>query len=519
MKVIERNIGFFIIIGCASILFLLNQKTTNRNSSKLDLFIEYIQANYVDSVDIEDIIENTIYNTLMNLDPHSNYITMNEATSTMAELDGKFEGVGIEFAIYRDTITVVNVVDGGPSKKKGIMPGDRIVLIDDSLVAGVGIENQDVISLLRGERGSSVEISLVSRSQPNIRRIKITRDKIPFNSLDLAYEIAPRVGFIKLNRFSANTYTEFKKELKKLQINHDIDKLILDLRGNNGGYLDQAIKLLNEFFESNKLLVYTKGNARPEQHYMSNSSGSFKNGELVVLIDEGSASASEIVAGAIQDHDRGILVGERTFGKGLVQEQIPFEDGSLLRLTVSRYYTPSGRCIQKPYGESHQDYLSEIYLRNNIDSVSEQDDTSFSTSLGRTVYGGGGITPDSIVSNVDEDFSQVLIHLYTSDFFDNLIFDFVDINRQSLSQTSSSNIFRITNQQKSSLLSEIDQWIINEGASNPSWLFNIDTFTLSHAAIIKRIQALVIRQHWGWSEMQKFLNQSDKVVLTSLSLL
>ena len=378
--------------------------------------------------------------------------------------------------------------------------------------------NKDVISLLRGERGSNVEISVVSRSQPNIRRVKITRDKIPFNSLDLAYEIAPKVGFIKLNRFSATTYSEFKKGLKGLQRDHDIDKLILDLRGNSGGYLDQAIKLLNEFFESNTLLVYTKGNARPEQHYMSNSFGSFKHGELIVLIDEGSASASEIVAGAIQDNDRGILVGSRTFGKGLVQEQIPFKDGSLLRLTVSRYYTPSGRCIQKPYGESQEDYLSEIYLRNNMDSLSKNEDLKFSTSSGRTVYGGGGIMPDSIVSSSQEDFSPILIHLYTSDFFDNLVFDFVDVNRKMLSSVGPANTFKITNQQKGVLFYEINQWVVGEAKSNPSWSFSEAHFVSSQEPIMKRLQALIIRQHWGWSEMQKFLNQNDKIVSTSLSL-
>ena len=310
-----------VVLALIFVVYLIDTIPASNKTNKLDTFINHINTNYVDSVDVDSLIESAIYNTLVNLDPHSNYITKSEAEATMVELDGKFYGIGVEFAIYRDTITILNVIENGPSQKQGLKAGDRIVTIEDTLVAGVGITNKDIIHSLRGERGTAVKVGVINRQNPIVKQVKIIRDKIPVVSLDLAYEIAPNIGFIKLNRFSANTYSEFEIALNQLIEHSNISGLILDLRGNSGGYLGQAIKLLNEFFDAQKLLVYTKGNARMEQQYISNSFGSFKKGALIILIDEGSASASEIVAGAIQDHDRGLVVGTRSFGKGLVQVQ------------------------------------------------------------------------------------------------------------------------------------------------------------------------------------------------------
>ena len=508
-----------VVLALIFVVYLIDTIPASNKTNKLDTFINHINTNYVDSVDVDSLIESAIYNTLVNLDPHSNYITKSEAEATMVELDGKFYGIGVEFAIYRDTITILNVIENGPSQKQGLKAGDRIVTIEDTLVAGVGITNKDIIHSLRGERGTAVKVGVINRQTPIIKQVKIIRDKIPVVSLDLAYEIAPNIGFIKLNRFSANTYSEFEIALNQLIEHSNISGLILDLRGNSGGYLGQAIKLLNEFFDAQKLLVYTKGNARMEQQYISNSFGSFKKGALIILIDEGSASASEIVAGAIQDHDRGLVVGTRSFGKGLVQEQIAFDDGSLLRMTVSRYYTPSGRCIQKPYGNNKEEYLTESYLRGSeIDTLLPDTIIQFNTTSGRIVYGGGGITPDSIISDSNEKISTELIHLYTSDFLENIVFDYVDINRPYLSSIAPNETI-ISKAHQIILLDNIYKWMHVESKSKDFLEFkSSQDFTEYEQYIIKRLQILIVRQQWGWPEMQKFLNQQDKIISTSLSL-
>jgi len=357
---------FFLLI------FLIDKKINPNQingADKINYILNQIHENYVDSVDMTSLIESSIEKTLTNLDPHSIYMNSEEVQSSMDMMKGSFEGIGVEFSIHRDTIVIINVIPEGPSEKAGLIKGERIIKIEEEIVAGIGITNQDVIKKLRGEGGTKVKIEVKNKIDTNLRSINITRGQIPLHSLDVAYEIRPNVGYIKLNRFASTTHKEFKKELQKLIIDNNIKKLILDLRGNSGGYLDQAIKILNEFFENDKLLVYTKGKSRKEQKYFSNSFGIFQNEELIVLIDEGSASASEIIAGAIQDHGRGLVIGERSFGKGLVQEQIPLSDGSLMRLTVSRYYTPSGRCIQKPYSEDEENYFTEMYTRTNMDVI------------------------------------------------------------------------------------------------------------------------------------------------------
>jgi len=349
----------WIILAILILCYLYQNKssTLSIKSNKITSILNHIENNYVDSIDIDLLIESAINQTLIHLDPHSIYMSTEEVKASMESMQGSFDGIGIEFSIHRDTIIIINVIPNGPSEKRGLQAGERIILIEGENVAGIGITNNEVITKLRGKRGTSVKIGVENTQDTVTRIINLTRDKIPLVSLDVAYEIYPGVGYIKLNRFSATTFSEFKAELKKLQKQNNITSLILDLRGNTGGYLDQAIKILNEFFGDNELLVYTEGVSRKKQEYFSDSFGIFKKGEVCVLIDEGSASASEIIAGAIQDNDRGIIVGEQSFGKGLVQEQIPLKDGSLIRLTVARYHTPSGRCIQKPYTENDKQYF------------------------------------------------------------------------------------------------------------------------------------------------------------------
>ncbi len=493
--------------------FTVDNKYENKNT--INSILHQIEKNYVDSINIDSLIENSAHQILTNLDPHSIYMNKDDVSSSMEMMQGSFEGIGVEFSIHRDTIVIVNVIPNGPSEKKGLQPSDRIIFIEDENVAGIGITNQGVISKLRGEKGSKVQIGIQNRRDTNTRFINIIRGKIPLFSLDVAYEIAPKVGYIKLNRFSATTFNEFKDKLQELQNDYDIENLILDLRGNSGGYLDQAIDILNEFFEGGKLLVYTKGKSRKEQKYYSNYFGSFKTKNVHVLIDEGSASASEIVAGAIQDHGRGLIIGARSFGKGLVQEQIPLSNGGLIRLTVSRYYTPSGRCIQKPYTDGHDDYFSEMYLRKN----SQKPDSlqKFTTLDGRVVFGGGGITPDHIVQSKTDSLPTSLVYLYTSDFFNNLAFDYVDNYRYKMSNLQSIE-FKMSDFEKNNMLLKINNWITSELSNSNMTLLN-DEFDNYKSHIIDRLSALIIRQYWGWEEMQIFLNQTDEIISTSLSLI
>ncbi len=494
------------LYGCPNI----NWNEKQDNTTKINTVLKLINENYVDSVDMASLIDNTIQQTLNNLDPHSIYMSSKEVSTSMAEMKGSFEGIGVEFTIHQDTIIVVNIIPNGPSERKGLNAGDRIVSINEENVAGIGITNQDVIDKLRGVGGTQVNVGVKTKKSAIIKSVNITRGKIPLHSLDVAYAIDPNIGYIKLNRFAETTFQEFHTELKKLKNENNIEALILDLRGNTGGYLDQAIKILNEFFDENELLVYTKGEARKEKKYYSDRQGQFKNGKICVLIDRYSASASEIVAGAIQDNNRGDVIGERSFGKGLVQEQIPLNDGSLIRLTVSRYYTPSGRCIQKPYTNKEFADLAET---NFIDSTK-----LFQTKDGETVYEGGGISPDFIINNNDREYPINIIQLYNSEFFNEIAFNYVDNNRNLLTKTNYKE-FQISQNDTDQILNTITNWMTKNGYDTDSTLTLNSQIDQHKSDIIKRLQTLIIRQHWGWSEMHMFLNETDEIIISSLSLL
>ena len=375
---------------------------SNGQYNKLADIINYIEHDYVDSVDKEKLTAKAVKSIIEDLDPHTSYISQEDFHAINDPLLGSFDGIGVQFNIIEDTIAIVQVIPGGPSEKTGILAGDRIIKVNDSLIAGVHISNNGAIKLLKGPRGTTVKVSVFRRGFPEQIDFDIIRNIIPTYSLDVAYMVNDSVGFIKLNTFSATTYAEFKKagaELKK----HGLKKLILDLRGNTGGYVKPAVEIADDFLTENKLIVYTKGNNRPKSSIYSRSNGMFESTELVVLIDEASASASEILAGAIQDNDRGTIIGRRSFGKGLVQEQLDFPDGSALRMTIARYYTPTGRSIQKSYGKNFDDYYKEFYERfangelQNADSIKFIDSLMFKTPNGKIVYGGGGIMPDIFV--------------------------------------------------------------------------------------------------------------------------
>lgn len=370
---------------------------------KVEEIIRYIDAKYVEEVDREELVEEAIEQLLSELDPHSTYISAEELRLVNEQLEGNFEGIGIEFMIVDDTVRVVAALAGGPSEAAGILPGDRIVSIADSVIAGIGIDSEGVIQLLRGEEGTEVDVGILRGDERTLRRFHLKRARIPVKSVDAAYMVAPHTGYIKVNRFSANTYREFMEGLERLVEKEGMKHLIIDLRQNPGGYLQEAVKMLSQLFpEEDKLLVYTEGDHVSRTEYKTTGRPFYDVGKVVVLIDEGSASASEIVAGAIQDWDRGWIIGRRSFGKGLVQEQYMLRDGSALRLTVARYYTPSGRCIQRPYDdpEAYDEEVMHRYEHGEMltpDSIHFADTTHFFTQSGRLVYGGGGIMPDIFI--------------------------------------------------------------------------------------------------------------------------
>jgi carboxyl-terminal processing protease len=406
---------------------------------KLSDVVNYIMKEYVDTLDINKLTEDGIDGILNDLDPHSQYITAAQFHEVNDPLLGNFEGIGIQFRIEKDTIIVIQPIAGGPSEKAGLIAGDRIVRIGDSLVAGVKYSDEDAMRKLKGKKGTSVKVSIFRRGLNNLLDFTITRDVIPTYSIDISFMPEAQIGYIKLSKFSATTYDEFKAAITELK-GKGMTKLILDLRDNAGGYLQAAIDISDEFLPEGKLIVYTIGKNQPRESFFATAKGSLESNPVVILIDEGSASASEIVAGALQDNDRCEIMGRRSFGKGLVQRQLDFPDGSALRLTVARYYTPTGRCIQKPYTKGHgfEDYYNESYHRFTNGELEEQDSIHFNDSVkyttpgGKILYGGGGIMPDVFIP-VDND-SQLKYYnkLLQSGLIFRFAFDYSDSHRYEL---------------------------------------------------------------------------------------
>lgn len=378
------------------------QAILNRHYDKIEDILNYIDQKYVDTINRTQLMDKTIDKMLSNLDPHSVYIPAQDVGEMNEGLEGNFEGIGIEFFIVQDTITVVTAISGGPSELVGIKAGDRIIKINDSIVAGIKIKDTDVKHRLRGPKGTNVKVSVMRSGAKNLLDFDISRNKIPLYSIDAAYMINSEIGYIRISQFSATTHQEFAEKMHDLQAK-GLTKLIIDLRGNPGGYLQAATSIADELISGDKLLVYTNGKAYDRQDYKASKDGLFEKGPLVVLIDQGSASASEILSGAIQDWDRGTIIGRTSFGKGLVQEQYDLPDNSAIRLTVARYYTPSGRCIQRSYEKGSEEYYNEIYDRYargefvHEDSIASKDTTVYKTSKGKRVFGGGGIRPDIFV--------------------------------------------------------------------------------------------------------------------------
>ena len=379
-----------------------NQSLVTGNNNKIDMLLSLINTTYVDSVSIDSLIENTIPLIVDELDPHSSYLTKAEVLEANEIYDAQFDGIGVTFNMLTDTVIVLNVISGGPSADAGIQAGDRIITVNDSTIAGVKMPQNSVVKRLRGPRGSQVKLGIQRYGHKGLIPITVTRGAIPIKSILASYMIRPEIGYIRFEQFSGTSHSELIAAISSLK-EQGMKKLILDIRGNGGGLLDQAIVIANEFLPVNNMIVYTQNREGQKDIQYSNGKGSFTDEELVVLIDENSASASEILAGALQDNDRGTIIGRRSFGKGLVQGQFPFPDGSALRLTIARYYTPVGRSIQKPYDKGRESYYNEVYDRYEhdemftADSIHCNDSLKFTTPGGKVVYGGGGIMPDIFV--------------------------------------------------------------------------------------------------------------------------
>ena len=416
------------------------QNNSSFSAYKFVRFIQYLSGNYVDTINVNKLIDDAIVEILEQLDPHSIYISKEDVQAMNEPLEGNFEGIGVEFNILNDTLMVVNPISGGPSERVGIMAGDRIVEIDGKPITNIGLKIPDVHKLLRGPKGTRVEVKILRKGVSQPLEFTIIRNKIPIYSIDASYMARPGIGYIKINRFAATTEQEFVEALEKLEKEKMTD-LIIDLRNNGGGFLNSAYELASYLFEPGKLIVYTQGRNSPRTDYFSHFRGRkpFK-GRLVIITDEGSASASEILAGAIQDWDRGIIVGRRTFGKGLVQNQLPLPDGSMIRLTVAKYFTPTGRAIQKPYKMGDvKEYYSDLEKRYNSGELFNQDSVHFPDSLKYTtlikkkvVYGGGGIMPDVFVPLDTAYYSNYYGKLVRSGIINQFAISWVDVNRELL---------------------------------------------------------------------------------------
>ncbi len=371
-------------------------------NDKINSILNIIESDYVDTVNRAELVEAAIPSILKKLDPHSVYIPAKDLQRANEPLQGNFDGIGISFNMLTDTILVISTIPGGPSGKIGLMAGDKIIYVNDSLVAGKQMSDERVMGMLKGPRGTVVKIKLLRKGYKELIPFEITRDKIPIASVDVSYMINDRTGYIKINNFAMTTFDEFQKSLKELK-SQGMNRLILDLRENSGGVMEAAIKIANQFLTEGQMIVYTLGRSQPKTEARATGKGEFETGDLVLLIDEYSASASEILAGAIQDNDRGTIIGRRSFGKGLVQEPVPFADGSGMRLTIARYYTPTGRSIQKPYNNGFDEYYDDLNSRYEhgefevSDSIHFADSLKFTTPAGKTVYGGGGIMPDIFI--------------------------------------------------------------------------------------------------------------------------
>ena len=491
----------------------------NTSSNKLNALLRIIDDQYVDSVNMADLVEDAMPQILEELDPHSSYFSAKDQEAANADLKGSFSGIGIQFTIQDDTIHVNNVIAGGPSEKVGLMAGDRIVEVNDTAFVGKIVTNQESMRRLKGEKGSKVKIGVYRPGEKGILHFTIVRGDIPVQSIDAAYMINDKFGYVKINKFGETTYPELLVALAKLN-QKNCEGLIIDLRGNTGGYMAAAIQMVNEFLPNNRLIVYTEGRKSPRQDYASNGTGSSQKLPLVVLVDEGSASASEIFAGAIQDNDRGTIIGRRSFGKGLVQQPIEFSDGSAIRLTIARYYTPSGRCIQKPYAKGNDaEYEMDIITRYehgeffSADSIKQNETEVYHTRLGRPVYGGGGIMPDIFVPQDTTGMTSYFRMAANRGLIIRYTFEYTDQNRSTLQKYDTTEKME-EYLKKQNLLNNFAAWAEKKGLKRRNNLM-----AKSRKLFEMSLYGNIIYNMLGMEAYVEFLNETDKTVLKAVEIL
>ena len=491
----------------------------NTSSNKLNALLRIIDDQYVDTVNMGELVEEAMPQILSELDPHSSYIPAKDLEAVNADLKGSFSGIGIQFTIQNDTIHVNSVIQGGPSEKVGLMAGDRIVEVDDSAFVGKIVTNSEAMKRLKGEKGSKVKLGVYRPGEKDLLHFTVIRGNIPVKSIDAAYMINEKVGYIKVNKFGETTYPELLIALAKLN-QKNCEGLIVDLRGNTGGYMAAAIQMVNEFLPNNRLIVYTQGRKSPREDYNSYGTGSNQKMPLVVLVDEGSASASEIFAGAIQDNDRGTIVGRRSFGKGLVQQPIEFSDGSAIRLTIARYYTPSGRCIQKPYEKGKEsEYELDLLTRYehgeffSADSIKQDETEVYHTRLGRPVYGGGGIMPDIFVPQDTTGMTSYFRMAANRGLIIRYTVDYTDQNRSTLQKYDTPEKMEAYLKGQN-LLNKFAAWAEKKGLKRRNNLM-----MKSRRLFEMSLYGNIIYNMLGMEAYVEYLNESDKTVLKAVEIL
>ena len=509
--VICTSVALGIYIGA----YFWGSSLRSDDLSRLREVLGYIQEDYVDTVNTKTLINEGINGMLAKLDPHSVYIPKEDVAIANAQLEGGFQGIGVEFQIIKDTINVVAAISGGPSESLGIRSGDKIIKVDGILVAGTGITTEQVFKKLRGEKGTKVKVVIARKGLKKMLEFTITRDQITTHSVDIHYMVDAQTGYIKISKFGEKTYDEFKEALTDLKA-AGMKRLMLDLRDNPGGYLDKATLIADEFLGAKKLIVYTDGKgAKYDSKSFAEAGGDFETGAIVVLVNEGSASASEIVSGALQDNDRALIVGRRTFGKGLVQRPIDLADGSELRLTISKYYTPSGRCIQKPFSEDYDEDIANRYKNGEFyhaDSIKLNDTLKFKTSKGRTVYGGGGIMPDVFIPRDTTMHSAFLGELYSKSIIREVALNYITDHKAMVAKIGMQAFI-----QRYEVPAALFQQVLAIAAREK---INYTPAELKRSAALIKIdlKAYIGRGAWGDKAFYPIFHQQDELFKKALSL-
>ncbi|MFV0272283.1 MAG: S41 family peptidase [Macellibacteroides fermentans] len=517
--IIAASIALGIFIGNHYLSISTGKFRSYASGNKINAILDIIDEQYVDTVNMSQLVEGAIPKIFSELDPHSGYIPAADAQMVNEELEGSFSGIGVSFNLQTDTILVISVIPGGPSEKAGLLAGDRIITINDSLFAGNNSSQGKIMKTLRGAKNSVVKLGIKRSTSQDLLYFNVTRGDVPVNSVDVAYVVREGVGYIKVNKFARTTYNEFITAIAKLK-QQNCKSFIIDLRGNTGGYMDAAINMINEFMANGRLIVYTEGKAFPRNDVYANGTGTCQDAPIVVLTDEFSGSASEIFAGAIQDNDRGLIIGRRTYGKGLVQSQIPLSDGSALRLTIARYYTPSGRCIQKDYELGKTDeYDQDLFNRfmhgefDSADSIKINNSLKYQTSLGRTVYGGGGIMPDIFIPRDTSGVTSYFSNVINSGVLNLFTLEYSDSNREKLSSFKTyQELYSYLKKQP--LLDKFTNYAVSKGIRKRITLINI-----SAKLIENQLHSYIVRNFFNDEGFYPIFLKDDVTLLKAIEVI